>query len=64
MAVGGDSPGGNLAAAVTLLARERGGPSLVHQLLVYPSVNYQAGTDSMREMTDPHCWPVPECSSR
>lgn len=48
MAVGGDSSGGNLAVSVTLLARERGGPSLVHQLLVYPSVNYQAGTDSMQ----------------
>ncbi len=36
VAVGGDSAGGNLAAAVCLLARERGGPSLRHQMLVYP----------------------------
>jgi acetyl esterase/lipase len=36
IAVGGDSAGGNLAAAVTLMARDRGGLSLAFQLLVYP----------------------------
>ena len=36
IAVGGDSAGGNLATAVALMARDRGGPSLVYQLLVYP----------------------------
>jgi acetyl esterase len=36
IAVGGDSAGGNLAAAVALMARDRGGPKLVFQLLVYP----------------------------
>ena len=40
IAVGGDSAGGNLAAAVTLAARDRSGPDLTHQLLVYPSVNH------------------------
>ncbi len=54
MAVGGDSSGGNLAAAVTLLAKDRGGPAFVHQLLVYPNTDYQAGTDSMRDMSDQH----------
>jgi hypothetical protein len=54
MAVGGDSSGGNLAAAVTLLARDRGGPAFVHQLLVYPNTDHQACTDSMRDMTDRH----------
>jgi acetyl esterase len=52
VAVGGDSSGGNLAAAVALLARRRGGPALVHQLLVYPNTDYQADTPSMREMND------------
>jgi acetyl esterase len=53
LAVGGDSAGGNLAAAVTLLARDRGGPALVHQLLVYPNTDYLADTPSLRENTDP-----------
>jgi acetyl esterase len=36
LAVAGDSAGGNLAAAVALLARDRTGPNLAHQLLIYP----------------------------
>jgi acetyl esterase len=36
IAVAGDSAGGNLAAVVAVMSRDRGGPSLVHQLLVYP----------------------------
>jgi acetyl esterase len=35
-AVAGDSSGGNFAAALTLIARARGGPALAHQLLIYP----------------------------
>ena len=37
LAVGGDSAGGNLAAAVALRARESGGPELAAQLLIYPA---------------------------
>ena len=36
LAVAGDSAGGNLAAAVSIRAREAGGPALRHQLLIYP----------------------------
>ena len=36
LAVAGDSAGGNLAAVVSLLARERGDPAVRFQLLVYP----------------------------
>jgi acetyl esterase len=39
IAVGGDSAGGNLTGAVTLAARDRDGPDLAHQLLIYPAVN-------------------------
>jgi acetyl esterase len=39
LAVGGDSAGGNLAAVVALDARDRGGPPLVFQLLIYPSAD-------------------------
>jgi len=36
IAVAGDSAGGNMAIAVSMMAKERGGPKLVHQLLFYP----------------------------
>jgi acetyl esterase len=52
MAVGGDSAGGNLAAAVTLLARQRGEVALAGQLLVYPNTDYAADTESLRDATD------------
>jgi acetyl esterase len=49
VAVAGDSAGGNLAAVVSILARERGGPALVHQLLVYPVTDWSFDTASYRE---------------
>ena len=49
VAVGGASAGGNLAAAVTLMARERGGPDLAYQLLVYPSVGSDDSSQSFRD---------------
>ena len=39
LAVGGDSAGGNLAAVVALDARDRGGPPLKLQLLIYPATD-------------------------
>ena len=36
IAVAGDSAGGNMAIAVTLMAKERKGPQIVHQVLFYP----------------------------
>ncbi len=44
IAVGGDSAGGNLAAAVTLMARESNEIHLVYQVLIYPAVSYQFDT--------------------
>lgn len=49
IAVGGDSAGGNLAAVAALMARDRGGPSLVHQMLIYPVTDYLPATASARE---------------
>jgi acetyl esterase len=49
VAVGGDSAGGNLAAAVALLARDRGGPSIAHQSLMYPVTNHSYDTESYEE---------------
>ncbi|VEI19574.1 Lipase 2 [Serratia plymuthica] len=46
IAVGGDSAGGNLAAAVALLARDREGPQIEHQLLLYPALSGAMNTGS------------------
>jgi acetyl esterase len=52
LAVAGDSSGGNLAAALALLARDRGGPALAHQLLVYPVLDRDFETESYRAYGD------------
>jgi acetyl esterase len=52
IAVGGDSAGGNLAAAVALMARDSGKPNLCFQLLVYPAVDGSLATESMRAFKD------------
>jgi acetyl esterase len=52
LAIGGDSAGGNLAAVVALMARDREGPRLCHQLLVYPVTDHAFDTASYRENAD------------
>jgi len=52
MAVGGDSAGGNLATVVALMARDKGGPTLRFQLLVYPVTNRNFKTGSYKENAD------------
>ena len=49
IAVAGDSAGGNLAAAVALMARDRGEPHLAYQLLIYPVTQYGFDTESYRQ---------------
>jgi acetyl esterase len=49
LVVGGDSAGGNLTAALCLLARQRGGPAIGQQLLVYPVADDDFETGSYRE---------------
>ena len=46
LAVAGDSVGGNMAAAVTLLAKEHNGPTIVYQVLFYPvtDANFDNGS--------------------
>ena len=39
IAVGGDSAGGNLSAAISILARDRGKPAIKFQLLIYPATD-------------------------
>jgi acetyl esterase len=50
IAVAGDSAGGNLAAATALLARDRNGPALRYQGLIYPCVDPECGSESARSL--------------
>jgi acetyl esterase len=49
IAIGGDSAGGNLTAVAALMARDRGGPPLRLQLLIYPVTNFDFDTASYRD---------------
>jgi acetyl esterase len=53
IAVGGDGAGGNLAAVVALMARDRGGPRLLYQVLIYPILSADMSTKSWIESADP-----------
>lgn len=46
LAVGGDSAGGNLAAVVSLMARDANSPALAFQLLIYPGTDLACSYDS------------------
>ena len=52
IAVGGDSAGGNLAAVVSLMSRDRGGCDIAFQLLVYPVTERNFDTGSYIENAD------------
>jgi acetyl esterase len=52
LAVAGDSAGGNMAAAVAILAKQRGDVNFVHQSLYYPVTDAAQDTDSYREFAD------------
>lgn len=49
LAVAGDSVGGNMAAAVLLLAKERGGPKIDYQVLFYPVTDANFDTQSYQQ---------------
>ena len=49
VAVGGDSAGANLATVIALMVRERRGPALVHQVLIYPVTDHDLNTRSYIE---------------
>jgi acetyl esterase len=51
IAVGGDSAGGNLAAVISLMARDRKGPRIRHQMLIYPVTDAAMDTPSYKEFT-------------
>lgn len=52
MAVAGDSAGGNLAAAVSLMCKDKGEPLPALQLLLYPVMGYDTTSPSQRDYSD------------
>lgn len=52
LAIGGDSAGGNLAAAISIWARDNAGPKLRLQVLAYPVTDAVARTESYRAYHD------------
>ncbi|UFW48213.1 MULTISPECIES: alpha/beta hydrolase [Bradyrhizobium] len=49
IAVAGNSVGGNMTAALTLMARDRGGPKISHQVLMIPATDASVDTQSYHE---------------
>lgn len=56
IAVGGDSAGGNLAAVMALMARDRGVQQPMFQLLIYPVTDRRMETSSARRYRDTPVW--------
>ena len=56
IAIGGASAGGNLTAAVALMARDRGGPDVALQMLFYPVIDDRCDTPSMKGGEDCYIW--------
>ena len=52
IAVGGDSAGANLAAVVSILVRDAGGPAPAMQLLIYPPTDSAGELPSRRRFAD------------
>jgi acetyl esterase len=52
LAVAGDSVGGNMSAALTLMAKDRGDVDLVAQVLFYPVTDASFETDSYRQFAE------------
>ena len=57
--VGGGSAGGGLAAACSLMARDRGGPALAGQMLIYPMLDDRFVTGSSQELDGEGIWDYP-----
>ena len=50
IAVAGDSAGGNLAAVVSQMARDRGAPEIEAQILIYPVTDFSFDTESYKQI--------------
>ncbi len=62
LAIAGDSAGGNLAAVMTQLARDAGGPAIAFQLLWYPSTTFDTTLPSFTENADAPVLNLAACS--
>lgn len=56
IAIGGDSAGGNLAAAVNLMALDRNTPPACFQMLIYPVTDARQQTESIKNYVDTPLW--------
>ena len=56
LAVGGYSAGATLTAAMTLMARDKNGPAICFQLLLYPQVDFVNDYPSLRQINDSRVW--------
>lgn len=56
IAVGGDSSGGTLAAAVAQKARDHNGPHVCFQMLIYPATDSRQNTQSIKKFTETPVW--------
>ncbi len=54
LTVAGDSVGGNMAAALTLMTKDRGGPAIHKQLLFYPVTDANFDTESYHQFATGH----------
>jgi acetyl esterase len=52
LAIAGDSVGGNMTAALTLMAQERGDVRFVHQSMYYPVTDAGMNTDSYKQFAE------------
>ena len=60
IAVLGESSGGGLAIALSMITRDRKGPALAAQFLGAPTVDDRCDTPSMAEFTDTPMWRSPD----
>ncbi len=56
IAIGGDSAGGALAAAVSLMARDRKAPGICFQMLIYPVTDCRQNSESIKSYIDTPLW--------
>lgn len=57
--VGGDSAGAHFAAVISLVARDKKGPSIAGQMMMYPATDATMSSESMKNCIDTPMWNGP-----